>query len=42
MPNGLVLGKISRIIKEGNELWQHALIEPLGNFNNIHMVAIIK
>jgi rod shape-determining protein MreC len=42
MPNGLVLGKISRIIKEGNELWQHALIEPLGNFNDIHMVAIIK
>jgi rod shape-determining protein MreC len=42
MPAGLVIGKINRVIKEGNELWQHALVEPLSNFQNIRVIAVIK
>lgn len=42
MPPGLVIGKINRVIKEGNELWQHALVEPISNFQNIRIVTVIK
>jgi rod shape-determining protein MreC len=42
MPPGLVIGKISRVIKEGNELWQHALVEPIANFNDIKIISVIK
>lgn len=42
MPPGIVIGKINRVIKEGNELWQHALVEPIANFNDIKIVSVIK
>lgn len=42
MPAGLVIGRISQVIKEGNELWQHALVEPISNFQNIKIVTVIK
>lgn len=42
MPAGLVVGRISQVIKEGNELWQHALVEPLGSFATLRTVAVIK
>lgn len=41
IPAGLVVGRISQIIKDGNELWQHALIEPIGNFNTLKIVGVI-
>lgn len=42
IPAGLVIGRISEVIKEGNELWQHALVEPLGNFDTLKVVGILK
>lgn len=42
MPAGLVVGRVSQVIKEGNELWQHALVEPLGSFATLRTVAVIK
>jgi len=42
MPAGLVIGRISTVIKDGNELWQHALVEPISNFSNLKLVTVIK
>lgn len=42
MPPGLLLGKISRVIKQGNELWQSAVIEPIANFDDLRFVAVLK
>ncbi|QQS60002.1 rod shape-determining protein MreC [Candidatus Falkowbacteria bacterium] len=42
MPAGLVIGRINQVIKDGNELWQHALVKPISNFTNIKIVTVIK
>jgi len=42
MPAGLVVGRVTAVIKEGNELWQHAIIQPLADFDSIRVVAVIK
>lgn len=41
IPRGLVIGKISEIRNESNEVWQNATIEPLINLNNILVVSVI-
>ena len=38
---GLVVGKISQVIKESNELWQSAVIEPIIDVNQLTIVAIL-
>jgi rod shape-determining protein MreC len=40
IPAGLVIGKIIKIDKESNELWQSAVVEPLVNLNNLAVVAV--
>lgn len=42
MPAGLLIGHISRVIKQSNELWQSAVVEPAANFDNLRFVAILK
>lgn len=42
IPAGLVIGRITEVIKEGNELWQHALVEPVGNFDTLKVVGILR
>lgn len=42
MPAGLLVGKVSRVVSEGNELWQHAIISPLANFDDLNIVSVIK
>ncbi len=42
VPAGLVIGQVTEVIKEGNELWQHALVKPLGNFDTLSIVGVIK
>ncbi len=42
MLSGLLVGKVSRVVSEGNELWQHAIISPLANFDDLRLVSIIK
>jgi len=41
IPRGMVIGKISKIDKESNELWQSATIEPLLNFDNLVVVSVL-
>lgn len=42
LPPNLVVGTVAAIIKQGNELWQHAVIRPSGNFDDLNVVAVIK
>lgn len=41
IPRGLVIGKVSEVISESNEVWQSAIIEPILNFNNLTVVSIV-
>lgn len=41
IPRGLVIGKITEVRNESNEVWQDATIEPLVNLNNLTVVTII-
>lgn len=38
---GLVIGRISEVKKENNEVWQSATIEPLLSLDNLNMVAVL-
>lgn len=41
IPRGLVLGKVTEVKSESNEVWQSATIEPLLNFNNLTIVSVV-
>ncbi len=41
IPQGLVIGKITVVNSESNEVWQSATIEPLVNFNNLTLVSVV-
>ncbi|MDA3840110.1 MAG: rod shape-determining protein MreC [Patescibacteria group bacterium] len=41
IPRGLVIGRVSEVIKENNNLWQSAVIEPLVNFDDLVIVSIV-
>jgi rod shape-determining protein MreC len=41
IPRGLVIGQVSQINKENNELWQQAVIESPINFDELLVVAAI-
>ncbi len=41
IPRGLVIGKINQVIKESNELWQSAVVEPLINLDELTIVAVL-
>ena len=38
---GLVIGQISEVIKESNELWQEAVLESNINFNELTIVSVL-
>jgi len=38
---GLVIGKVSEVKKENNELWQNATIETLVNLDNLKIVSVL-
>jgi len=42
IPRGLVIGKVSEVKKENNELWQSAQLTPLMDTNNLLIVSVIK
>lgn len=42
MPPGLLIGTINKVIKQSNELWQSAIIEPAADFDDLRFVAILK
>ncbi len=39
---GLLIGKINKVNKESNELWQSAIIESLFNLDNVSIVSVLK
>jgi rod shape-determining protein MreC len=41
IPRGLVIGRISQVRNESNEVWQEATIEPMVNFNDLTVVYAI-
>lgn len=41
IPRGLVIGRVSEVNKENNELWQTATIETIADTDNLIIVAII-
>lgn len=41
IPRGLVLGKITSVEKENNELWQSASIDPQFDHENLNMLAVV-
>lgn len=41
IPRGLVIGQVSQINKENNELWQSSTIEPLSDPNDLLFVSVL-
>jgi len=41
IPRGLVIGKVTQISKESNELWQSATIEPLVDLDKLIIVSVL-
>lgn len=41
IPRGFVIGRVTQVMNESNEVWQEATIEPLINFNNLTIVSVI-
>lgn len=41
IPRGLIIGRVSNVKSESNEVWQSATIEPLIDFNDLTVVSII-
>ena len=38
---GLVVGRVARVFKENNQVWQSAVVEPLLSLDNMTLVAIL-
>jgi rod shape-determining protein MreC len=41
IPPGLIIGKVSSISKQSNDIWQVATIEPLYDLNNLDFLAVV-
>ena len=41
IPRGLVIGRVTKVNKENNEVWQTAVIEPLVSLNALSIVSIL-
>jgi rod shape-determining protein MreC len=41
IPRGLVIGRVTKIKNESNEVWQEATIEPIANPDNLTIVSVI-
>lgn len=41
IPRGLVIGRVSEVIKENNKLWQNAVIEPIADLDELIMVSVL-
>jgi rod shape-determining protein MreC len=41
VPKGLVIGRVTKINKENNEVWQSATIEPMVDLDNLSVVSIL-
>ncbi len=41
IPRGLVIGRVTAVARESNELWQRALLEPLSDPNSLIIVSVL-
>lgn len=41
IPRGLVIGRVTQVMNETNEVWQSATIEPLVNLNDLTIVSVL-
>ncbi|MDD4271719.1 MAG: rod shape-determining protein MreC [Patescibacteria group bacterium] len=41
IPRGLVIGRVAKVIKENNEVWQSAIIEPAVDLDALAIVSIL-
>jgi len=41
IPRGLVIGRVSQVNNQSNEIWQDVTIEPLSNFRSLTIVSVI-
>jgi len=41
IPRGLLIGQVSKVTKENNEVWQTAAIEPQVNLDSLSLVSIL-
>lgn len=41
IPRGLVIGRVSKVSKQSNEIWQDVSIEPLADRQNLTLVSVI-
>lgn len=41
IPRGLVIGRVAKVSKENNEVWQTATVEPLLDLNGLAVVSIL-
>src|SRR5680860_36221 len=41
IPRGLIIGTVTDVRSESNEVWQSAVIEPILNFNNLTLVSVV-
>lgn len=41
IPRGLVIGRVTKVSKENNEVWQIATVEPLVDLNGLAVVSIL-
>jgi rod shape-determining protein MreC len=41
IPRGLVIGRVAKVNKGSNEIWQSANIDPLANFDDLLIVSVI-
>ncbi|MDD4332914.1 MAG: rod shape-determining protein MreC [Patescibacteria group bacterium] len=41
IPAGLLIGKVTQVEKENNEIWQKAIIEPMVDIDSISVVSVL-
>jgi rod shape-determining protein MreC len=42
IPHGLVIGKVIRVEKDSNEVWQSLVIESIVDLDELKIVSVIK
>ncbi|MCX6798368.1 MAG: hypothetical protein NTX66_04140, partial [Candidatus Falkowbacteria bacterium] len=41
IPRGLVIGRVTKVVKENNAVWQSAAIEPQINLDSLSIISIL-
>ncbi len=41
IPRGITIGRVVKVEKSNNDLWQKAIIEPMVNYSNLSIISVI-